>query len=660
MRLVILLFISFILISCTMDYPNDVEKALNAMSPKNRQKFEKVLDHFKFEEQKLSAAYQLIGNINDFEFYAGKPIEKYETLFDVLSRKPKNFRYKIPWYSTEVSDIIDSLETELGSFDRSMLKIVRDVDAMDTNYMIHYINQAFEAWENPWSRNVTFEDFCNYILPYRNNKAQLEDWRSMILEKYNWVYDSISGDSDILEVAKLLNKDTQLAFSNGLSRYSVPISTTNILRAGFGNCPDMSNYKAMVMRAFGIPVSIDHIPQWGNDHQAHTWNSIQDKNGNWVDFGETAIDSNTMVAYKYRLSKVYRKTLHKNKRWETLQKITQNQLPSFFKDSRNIDVTRQYVSTTDVKLRLDGIPKEQKVIYLCVFNNKGFTAMDFALIDSTSNNVSFKDLGRQVLYFPMYFSKNTFVHAKEPFIITEKGTITYVKPKKDVQDLVLTRKYHLHPRKINWLKSLLGGKFQGANTSDFTDSITIASITKMPSQHNEYMEVKTNRKFKFYRFLFNKNELNIPYDGDGAGIAEIEFFDKNNLPLKGNPIGTPGRDNNMYTPDLAFDGNPLTFFEDARNEAEIKWVGLELQNAKNVSRIRFRARNDLNNIEIGDEYELFYLKDKEFVSLGKQVAEDTILIYKNVHKNSVYLLKNLSQGSEERVFSYSNNKQVWW
>lgn len=660
MRLIIpLLLLILLLSSCAPKHPINIEEALDKMSTENRDKFEKVFDFFRSEEQKLQAAYELVVNINDYSFYSGEPIQTYEVLFDVLEKKPKNYRHKIPWYSKEVSNVIDSLETTIGPFDSSRLRVVNDTDAISSDFLINYINQAFKARQNPWAKEVSFEDFCNYVLPYRNNMAKLEDWRSMILEKYKWIYDSIKPETDILEVAKLLNKDTELAFSNGLSRYPIPISTTNILRAGFGNCPDMSNYKAMVMRAFGIPTSIDYIPQWGDDHQAHTWNSIQDKHGNWVDFGEVAIDSNARVAYKYRLAKVFRKTLHKNQLWLDLQATVNNELPSFFSNARNTDVTRQYVPVTNVNLQMKGIPKGKKVVYLCTFNNKDFTAVDFAIINKKKLAV-FTDVGRNLLYFPMYYSDNTFISANEPFIITKKGAIQHITPEKNTQKMVLTRKYHLYPRKVNWLKSLVGGKFQGANKTDFSDTITIASINKIPSQHYESLQINIQRKFKYYRFLFDKNELKIPYDGDGAGISEIEWIGNDGSKLIGKPFGTPGKEYNIYTPELAFDGNVLTFFEDARDMVTSKWVGTEFKTPRSLSKIKFRARNDLNNVQVGDSYELFYWGAKNFVSLGQKVAKDTLLIYENIPKGGVYLLRNLSHGTEERVFTYEKDKQVWW
>ena len=160
--------------------------------------------------------------------------------------------------------------------------------------------------------------------------------------------------------------------------------------------------------------------------------------------------------------------------------------------------------------------------------------------------------------------------------------------------------------------------------------------------------------------MFSRQELNLVYDGDGACVAEIEFISDDEQVLKGKPIGTPGRKYNTYTPDKCFDGNPLTFFEDARSNIKGKYVGLELHKPEQIKEIRFLARNDMNSIQPNNLYELFYWDNKSFVSLGKQVATDTIITYNNVPKNSVLWLRNLTEGKEERIFTWENGKQVWW
>jgi hypothetical protein len=92
----------------------------------------------------------------------------------------------------------------------------------------------------------------------------------------------------------------------------------------------------------------------------------------------------------------------------------------------------------------------------------------------------------------------------------------------------------------------------------------------------------------------------------------------------------------------------------------IKYVGMELAKSSQVSKIRFLARNDMNSILPNDQYELFYWNNKEFVSLGKKIATDTVVEYNNVPKNSILWLRDNTTGREERIFTYENGKQVWW
>ena len=70
-------------------------------------------------------------------------------------------------------------------------------------------------------------------------------------------------------------------------------------------------------------------------------------------------------------------------------------------------------------------------------------------------------------------------------------------------------------------------------------------------------------------------------------------------------------------------------------------------------------RNNFNVIEVGNKYELMYYNDR-WVSLGIQTATNQYLEYDNAPTQALFLLRNLTQGKEERIFTYENGKQVWW
>jgi hypothetical protein len=630
------------------------------MSPKNKEKFINVFEVYSSEQDtlKLKAAYYIAENINDFGAYYCEELKKYDTIFDILASKPRDFREKLPWYSKVVDNMLDSLESVYGDLDTKKLFFIEDADVFTSTGIINHINASFEALNQPWNRNLSFEDFCEYILPYRNGKELLENWRTLFLTEYNWVWDSLPGNPSMLELASVLNRGAEVKFADGIGRYPTPISPSNLIKGRFGTCNDIATYRTLLFRSFGIPICTDFFPQWGNDRNSHYWNAILDSAGELTSMDKVIGDINASVAYKFQIAKVYRKTFSKQKEMVELQNCNPGSMyPDFF-DLRITDVTGKYVPVSTVELATDKMSTENSMVYLCVFNNKGFTPI--AISVCKEGKAVFKKVGRQVMYFPMYFQNNTLIPAGNAFFIDVKGGIQYKIPKESNKQLVLTRKYHMHSRKLDWLKCLVNGKFEGANNADYSDAVTLAIIKQIPSQHYEELVVNNMRKFKFYRFLFHQSELELGYDGGGAGIAEIEFIDAKGEILTGQPQGTDANNYSEYTPDKCFDGKVLTFFEDPSRNTEGKWVGLELDKGASISKIRYCARNDMNCVQKDDLYELQYWNNKQFVTLGQQLAIDTLVTFYNCPLNAVFLLRNLSGGKEERIFTYENNKQVWW
>ena len=43
-----------------------------------------------------------------------------------------------------------------------------DIIEIDSAYLCHNIEWAFKVWqEQLWGKNISFETFCEYLLPYR-------------------------------------------------------------------------------------------------------------------------------------------------------------------------------------------------------------------------------------------------------------------------------------------------------------------------------------------------------------------------------------------------------------------------------------------------------------------------------------------------------------
>ena len=155
-------------------------------------------------------------------------------------------------------------------------------------------------------------------------------------------------------------------------------------------------------------------------------------------------------------------------------------------------------------------------------------------------------------------------------------------------------------------------------------------------------------KYKYLRY--------VGPDGSYCNVNEIAFYNSKGEKLKGKIIGTQGTD--KQTKETVFDGDVLTGFNG--NSPDGHWVGIELPKPSDVARIMYLPRNDGNNVETGDNYQLLMYDNGKWVSLGWKKAKETMLVFKNVPSNGLYLLKDKTKGKEERIFTYENGKQVWW
>lgn len=291
-------------------------------------------------------------------------------------------------------------------------------------------------------------------------------------------------------------------------------------------------------------------------------------------------------------------------------------------------------------------PNNSKHVYLCVFDNKNWIPIDFAPI--TNNHTTFKNIGREILYMPLFFSKNEYFPASHPVILRKDGSLSRIQHNDELkQQIKLTRKYPLTDRMKNYSEQMIGGRFQGSSRKDFKNPVDLFQITSFPDPFIQYAKIKNNKKFRYVRYLTPKDSL--------GTVAELQFFDENNKLLKGEIFGHP--DLNEWILSKAFDG----FISDATKVKEKKevWYALDLEKDVRISKIGFAPRNDTNHIEEGCVYELYYWNNG-WSSLGIKKAYDKFLDFNNAPSGALFWLRNLTKGKEERIFLIEDGRQVWW
>lgn len=394
----------------TSPYPPDVSDTLRAAGD-NRAELEKVIQHYSEtgDTLKLQAAYFLIGNMGDhcYATYALEDTAGNEIEFSALD---------YPDYATLTASF-DSLEKAHGTLDFERKDKIMDAEAIDADFLITQIDYAFRAWkERPWATNLTFDDFCTYVLPYRGSNEPLEQWRPTFFDKYAGIVDSMKNPSDPIEAAAKINDDIKTWFTFDPRYYYHPTDEglAEMLNEGLGRCEDMTNVTIYAMRANGLAVTSDYTPHWANSGNNHAWNAILTPAGRVIPFmGAESNPGEYHLANK--LAKVYRKMFADQPENLIFQDRKQEKVPAWLAGRSYIDVTADYEDVCDVTVSLSDVPDSVDIAYLCVFNSGEWKPIHWAHIEN--NTATFTDMGRDIAYIPALYLDEKVVPCGEPFIL---------------------------------------------------------------------------------------------------------------------------------------------------------------------------------------------------------------------------------------------------
>ena len=173
-------------------------------------------------------------------------------------------------------------------------------------------------------------------------------------------------------------------------------------------------------------------------------------------------------------------------------------------------------------------------------------------------------------------------------------------------------------------------------------SIVLDSISAIPDYYNE---VRLSRpvRYRYVRFVYPEG-------------AELKA-ERLTASLGGTPIEarTIGKDLKYSLITYATNHN-IPYVSPPKGAY---WTGLDFGRAVAFDRLTYGLKNDDNFIVPGEEYELLWW-DGRWRSLGRRTATDRQLEYDNVPEGSLLLLRNLTKGKEERIFTYESDRQVFW
>jgi len=668
----VFLLLPTLFFSCR-SYPPNTPKSVRdvlKVAGDNRVELIKVLDHYQGESDslKLRAAHFLIANMEYkySEHYAFiEPFaEEYREIRKIYeSQLKKKELMRKSGFLEVCKQCVDSLKKVYG--DTPVREY--DIHVITADYLIENIDLAFKMWEEPWSERFDFEQFCEYILPYRVRSEPLSNWRRELINRYHHIKDSVENLYDTEEMALYLND----LIGSQFIMESIDLPHTDALTADnikIGECTDSYGVIVHAFRALGIPAMIDYTPQKDRSSKAHEWTVYLDTLSRFRPFDggdfrrilytkmppSGSFPENTIIPLGEGFGPtVFRCTYALQEEslvW--LERDSKRKIPPFFSSPYMKNITDTYEFPQYEGLEMDissyNIPKDE-IVYLLAFGFRGeLREVDWSFI--RENKVSFKAVGANLVYVLSTFKQEQFIPFSSPFALREddKTIYQFLPELNNLREVCLTRKCNMSRNMLKFADNMPGSMFQGSNDPGFREIDTLFTIEEIPDYLVE-QAVISDKSYRYIRFISPDSTIN---------AAEIHFWGPdtagNEQLLAGkifHNIETLGKE----VPENLFDGDIRTNF----NAVAGSWVGLDLGDAARVTKVEYLPRNNYNVIEPGDPYELYYFNGG-WISMGEMTGWNQYLHYKRVPANALLLLKNKTQGKEESVFTYENGKQVWW
>lgn len=655
------LFASFLLVAFSVCSEDDLylRYALKAAG-KNKSELKAVLKHYRTvdkDPEKLKAAKYLIANMPAHYSYRDTAAinRYYSQALEILGTGPSP-----DWQRDTLRQISDD------QYARITRDIISDVEVMTSDYLIYNIDHAFKKWKTqPWAKHLSYEEFRDWILPYKVTELQSFDaWRDTLSRHYS---DSISTVTDpddqrntIYGAIEIVRNEIHSKQSEiGLrviweDRGSIPMrSAATWVRMTYGSCLDYVTMGTAVFRSFGLPAAVDQVPFWGRNSDGHSWYVFPDDRGREQATINSIIMPAGMQFYPYeRIPKVWRKTYDIDRDMVKYRNTSKYVYPF---DICSKDVTHLYNLTSNLKIETNEEQisrlKDKKYVYIAMAVNDGgpqWRVLDYGKLKDGKTKAIFKNMGRNMLYIVLGFDGSTLIPVSRPFILHKSGEVEYVcQDDNKTISFDFRRKYYESYNVVDMRRRIIGGKFQCSDYPDFRNALTLYTIenTNIPAK----IDLNADKPYRYWRYLTP--------DGSWGSISEISFYDKDGKEIKKKGIANPEAGQDAI--DRAYDGNLLSNFE--INQPNGNWVGMDMGIPIDVRYVSLSPRSDDNDICPDNEYELYCFSGYDWYSLGYRVAKGNTLHYDNIPTNTLLWLRNYTRGNNERPFMIGSDNEIqWW
>lgn len=625
-----------------------LEEALE-MAGDNRGELEKVLNHYSNEPERLKAAQWLISNMPLHHTKSGPELAKYRRYYEVAADQTLN-----------PQTIKDSLDSLYGYPDLTKLDIIYDLQSLDSAYIVENIDAAFEARERwPWGKNVRWEDFLEFVLPYRLGDEPLTRWRRPIIEKYGDLIDSIADlpeaatprmASDLLYKEWIWKKNFKWTsrLPNG------PRIGPEIVEWKTGACREKADGMCYLLRAAGLPASLHIAPMRGDLNDNHSWGAVYDSDGSpWLP------EQRTDSAYKSKVpaAKVLSETFSISRDVPinnfNVRLANAVLINPFVRDETEWYLHPDKRNRFNISLRqLEGI-NNGDTAYIALSSRMDWIPVGMSVAKNDSLDFGF--VGDRTVCVVGIMESGNFVPRSFPFNTTRNAdnSLHFFIPGTP-KTINIYSKYNLTVGDFTWM--MVDGCFEVSDTPDFSKVDTIHQIKESPKRLYTEVNLEEDKRHRYVRYK--------SADKTRCNVAMIAFYENadDTIPLKGRIMNAPGFHPTDDKHDFrnAWDGDPYTSVD--LKEASGGWTGLDFGSPKKIEKIVYSPRNRGNYIRAGYTYQLFYYNGNEgWVSLGQKKAIKDMIAFE-APEGALLYLHCLDAGMDERIFEYDtdNDLQIYW
>ena len=408
----------------------------------NRPELENVLEHYRAIDpnpDKLCAAEFLIENMPAHYSYADNEIYQY---YEYAVHTLANATLTPEQQRDSLLAITDLKYRDLPNH------TIPDAQIIKADFLIDNIDKSYTQWTTcPWASQVTFDEYQEWMLPYKAVELQeLDHWRDTLLAHFgqglkNMIPDDVEYGTTMKTADVVRNETLRKLNRHGLySRAGLPLLSAHLQSIQtYGNISDYTLTAVLTFRSVGIPAVIDETPVGSRGTAASCWFVLLSDYGSEV---PSEWDLSTVPGWGFfpyeRGPKVFRRTYAINP--DRLQYHRKAKYVYPFELARK-DVTDKYFLTSDLKLPIKKEVRKQlkdKYVYIAsavrrgagtspepsLFGLEGWTIVDFGKI--AKGQACFEKMGREVMYIALWYNGKGLIPITEPFILHKDGHLEFM------------------------------------------------------------------------------------------------------------------------------------------------------------------------------------------------------------------------------------------